>query len=102
MAVIVNCFIVPTDVLYFTIVLFVASNQVESLNQTKETIVRQLWLISLTNPSVIPLIKVLESVKLKLTGKELFTIDKTMFLNMFSSLVTFSILFAQITGVHIA
>ena len=90
-----------TDTFYFSIVLFVAAKQQESIRKTMQTIQIQLWLKSIDNRSVIPLINAIDLVGFELSGLGLFVVDKRMFLPMFGSIITFSILFAQITGVNL-
>jgi len=87
---------------YFTLALHLATQVVSSIEKEKKVLIRQLSLQAVENPSINSLIKVIETLELKLTGYRMFNIEQNMFLPLFGSLITFSILFAQITGVRVS
>ena len=87
---------------YITMILWLAARKVDYIRDEKQKLIRRLSLLSVDNRSVLNFIQAIDTIDFELTGSGLFKIEPTMFLNMYGSLITFSVLFAQLTGANIA
>jgi len=86
-------------VIYFTTILLIAASIVKTINEEKKLVIRKLSYHGLgQSMNIHYLISSIDTIDFKLTGQGLFKIERSMILHLFGSLITFSILFAQITG----
>ena len=83
---------------YFTVILWLAAKMADDLRKERLALIRKLCIQSMANDNMNSLIRLINTIDFELTGNGLFTIEKTMFLNMFGQMITMSVLFAQITA----